>query len=433
MAKATTERKDEEASEETGAKTTRSRRRTTTKAKSTAQPKAASPRKAATSRKTSTTRKSATSRGANAKSETASDEKAEAAEDKPKAETKATSAKSGDAKESSTKEPDTEASNKADDTKANTKTTSAEGSKNTDDANAVGPDGIDMFPPLVLEIDGEKITFDMDDPDLPKAIEKRQFSASNYPYKKRMRKKEYEPALAALQAELVKLQAWMLETGERVMVVFEGRDAAGKGGTIKVIREFLNPRHAPIVALTAPTKTEQGQWYYQRYVEHFPTTGELVMFDRSWYNRGVVEPVMGYCTMPEHRHFLDHTPGFERQVAADGIHLFKFWLNIGRETQIKRFHDRRHNKLKVWKLSPNDVNSLHRWDDYTAARDRMIEATHIPEAPWTVVRANDKRRARINLMRSLLSRIDYAGRDDKAIGKVDTSIVGDGMSMFGGK
>ena len=299
-----------------------------------------------------------------------------------------------------------------------------------DENTGVGPDGIDMFPELVIPVGDQKIAFDIDHPKLPEAIEERQFTAGNYPYDKKLKRKHYERDLAKLQAELVKMQAWMQESGNRLMVVFEGRDAAGKGGTISRIREFLNPRSARIVALTAPTKTEQGQWYYQRYIEHFPTTGEFVMFDRSWYNRGVVEPVMGYCTMPEHVHFLEHTPGFERQVTADGIQLFKFWLNIGRETQIKRFHERRHNKLKVWKLSPNDVKSLHRWDDYTAARNRMIEATHIPEAPWTVVRANDKRRARLNVMRSLLSRIDYEGRDDEAIGEIDPVIVGEGMSLF---
>ena len=314
--------------------------------------------------------------------------------------------------------------------------TKAEG-QSGDDMNeetpeGVGPDGIDMFPELVIPIGDEKVAFDIDNPELPAEIEERQFLAGDYPYGKRLKKKRYERDLAALQYEFVKLQSWMRESGARVIAVFEGRDAAGKGGTIRVIREFLNPRHAPIVALTAPTKTEQGQWYYQRYIEHFPTAGELVMFDRSWYNRGVVEPVMGYCSMPEHLHFLDHTPGLERQIVADGIYLFKFWLNIGRETQIKRFHDRRHNRRKIWKLSPNDVKSIHRWDDYTAARNRMIEATHIPEAPWTVVRANDKRRARLNLMRSLLNRVPYEGRDDDAIGEIDPAIVGEGMEFFRG-
>ena len=296
-----------------------------------------------------------------------------------------------------------------------------------------GPDGIDMTPVIEMEVDGEVRHIDIDEPELPDWVADRQFTAAGYPYDKRMKRSHYESRLAKLQMELVKMQGWMKETGQRVIAVFEGRDAAGKGGTIRVINEYLNPRNARVVALTAPTETERGQWYYQRYVEHFPTSGELVTFDRSWYNRGVVEPVMGYCTMEEHLHFLKHTPGFERQVTADGIHLIKFWLNIGRETQIKRFHDRRHEPLKMWKLSPNDVKSLNRWDDYTQARDRMIEATHTEHAPWLVVKANDKRRARINAIRSLLLRVPYEGRDEKAIGKVDDAIVGIGPKALSDK
>ena len=299
-----------------------------------------------------------------------------------------------------------------------------------EEKSGAGGDGIDMAPPVALDVDGEKRTLDIDDPKLPDWIEDRQFSSGGYPYDKRLKKRKYEAALEALQGEMVKMQGWLRDSDERLILVFEGRDAAGKGGMIRVMREYLNPRHARIVALGVPTDREQGQWYYQRYIEHFPTEGELVMFDRSWYNRGVVEPVMGYCTMPQHKHFLEHTPGFERQVAADGIRLVKFWLNIGRETQIKRFHDRRHNPLKIWKLSPNDVKSLNRWDDYTAARDRTLEATHLKEAPWIVVRANDKRRARLNAMRALLTRIPYEGKDEKAIGKVDRKIVGEGPSIL---
>ena len=291
-------------------------------------------------------------------------------------------------------------------------------------------DGIDMAPEVIIEVEGEKRTLDIDDPELPDWVEERQFSSGGYPYDKRLKRKHYEAELESLQGEMVKMQGWLRDSGERLVLVFEGRDAAGKGGMIRVMREYLNPRHARIVALGVPTDREQGQWYYQRYIEHFPTSGELVMFDRSWYNRGVVEPVMGYCTLPQHKHFLQHTPGFERQVAADGIRLLKFWLNIGRETQIKRFHDRRHNPLKMWKLSPNDVKSLNRWDEYTAARDRTIAATHIAEAPWIVVRANDKRRARVNAMRALLSRVPYEGKDEDAIGRIDDAIVGEGPNML---
>ena len=293
-------------------------------------------------------------------------------------------------------------------------------------APGAGPDGIDMTPEIEMRVGGEVRTLDIDEPELPDWVEDRQFTAGGYPYSKRLKRSHYEKRLEPLQMELVKMQGWLQDSGERVIAVFEGRDAAGKGGTIRVATEYLNPRHTRVVALGAPTETERGQWYYQRYVEHFPTSGELVVFDRSWYNRGVVEPVMGYCTMEQHRHFLEHTPGFERQLTADGIHLVKFWLNIGRETQIKRFHDRRHEPLKIWKLSPNDVKSLNRWDEYTAARDRMIEATHTRFAPWTVVRANDKRRARLNAIRHLLLSVPYEGRDEGAIGEVDDKIVGTG-------
>ena len=293
-----------------------------------------------------------------------------------------------------------------------------------------GPDGIDMFPPIEIKIGRKKHTLDIDDPDLPEWVSEQQFKSGDYPYSKRMKSKHYEKSLEALQLELVRMQGWLKDSGQRVIVIFEGRDAAGKGGTIERITENMNTRSARTVALPAPTEREQGQWYYQRYVNHFPTAGEIVIFDRSWYNRGVVEPVMGYCTPDEQQHFLEHTPGFERQIAADGIHLIKFWLNIGRETQIKRFHDRRHNPLKMWKLSPNDVKSLGRWNEYTEARDRMISATDIEEAPWTVVRANDKRRARINAIRFLLHTLPYEGKDKEAIGKVDTKIVGRGMEMI---
>ena len=291
-------------------------------------------------------------------------------------------------------------------------------------------DGVDMAPEVTLTIDGEKRTLDIDDPNLPDWVTDNQFTAGDYPYEERLKRKKYEEQLDALQRELVKMQGWLQSKGGRMIAIFEGRDAAGKGGTISRVRENLNPRTARIVALPAPDETEQGQWYYQRYIRHFPTSGEMVLFDRSWYNRGVVEPVMGYCTMPEHHHFLEQTPGFEAQLTADGIHLMKFWLNIGRETQIKRFHDRRHDPLKMWKLSPNDIKSLNRWDDYTAARDRTIEATNIRQAPWIVVRANDKRRARVNLIRALLDRVPYEGKDTETIGEMDDRIVGEGLDVL---
>ena len=208
----------------------------------------------------------------------------------------------------------------------------------------------------------------------------------------------------------------MQETGKRVIAVFEGRDAAGKGGSISVLHEFLNPRTARNVALSKPSDVERGQWYFQRYIEHFPTTGELVSFDRSWYNRGGVEPVMGFCTPEQHRAFLHDTPEFEKMIVEEGIVFFKFWLNIGRETQLKRFHDRRHSPVKYWKLSGIDIIGMQKWDDYTAARDTMISTTHTAHAPWTVIRMNDKRRGRLEVLRHILSNVDYKGKDRDAIG-----------------
>ncbi|WP_136659899.1 polyphosphate kinase 2 [Nitratireductor sp. XY-223] len=281
-----------------------------------------------------------------------------------------------------------------------------------------------------LVIDGRKRRFDIDDTDLPGWVKKKALGSENYPYDDKLDKDDYQDQLEALQLELVKVQSWLKESGERVIVVFEGRDAAGKGGSIGVTRAYMNPRTARIVALPKPTERERGQWYYQRYVDHFPTTGEFVLFDRSWYNRAGVEPVMGFCSENEHRRFLAETPDFERMPVHDGIHLFKFWLNIGREMQLERFHDRRHNPLKVWKLSPMDIASLNKWDDYTKMRNMMLEHTHSNHAPWAVVRANDKRRARLNLLRHILSTLPYDGRDRGAIGEIDDRILGFGPEFL---
>ena len=218
--------------------------------------------------------------------------------------------------------------------------------------------------------------FDIDDPKLPDWLDKRALRSGGYPYDKKMDWDEFKKTLEELQIELVKLQAWMQKTGNRVLALFEGRDAAGKGGTIAALREYMNPRNARSVALTKPTETEHGQWYYQRYVSQFPTSGELVTFDRSWYNRAGVEPVMGFCTPEQHAQFLKETPRFEKMIVNEGIHFFKFWIDIGRETQLKRFHDRRHSPLKNWKFSPMDVAGMNKWDDYTAKRDLMFERTH---------------------------------------------------------
>lgn len=281
-----------------------------------------------------------------------------------------------------------------------------------------------------LKIDGERRSFDIDDPVLPDWVADGAFSSDNYPYDKKLKRKVYEKTLEALQVELVKVQSWLGDTDNRVIAVFEGRDAAGKGGSIGATRAYMNPRSARIVALPKPTETERGQWYYQRYVDHFPTSGEFVLFDRSWYNRAGVEPVMGFCTPDQHQHFLEETPHFERMPVKAGIHLFKFWLNIGQEMQLKRFHDRRHSRLKSWKLSPMDIASLNKWDEYTEKRDLMLAATHSDHAPWTVVRSNDKRRARINVIRTILTALPYSGKDEAAIGEIDRSIVRQGPGTF---
>ncbi|MCB1386969.1 MAG: polyphosphate kinase 2 [Nitratireductor sp.] len=285
------------------------------------------------------------------------------------------------------------------------------------------PLNIPDAPVVELDIDGIQRSFDLDDPALPDWVKDEAFASDGYPYGKKLGRRKYEKTLYALQAELVKVLFWLQESGGRVMAVFEGRDAAGKGGTINAIRANLNPRHARVVALSKPSDTEQGQWYFQRYVDHFPTRGEIVLFDRSWYNRAGVEPVMGFCTPEQHAKFLAETPIFEKMITGEGIHFFKFWLTIGQEMQLKRFHDRRHDPVKVWKLSPIDIKALAKWDAYALARDQMFTATHSAYAPWTIVRSNDKRRARINVIRAILHALPYDGKDERVIGEIDPQIV----------
>lgn len=281
-----------------------------------------------------------------------------------------------------------------------------------------------------LRLAGVERVFDIDDPELPAWIDDRSLTAGGYPYDKKLDKDEYEEQLETLQIELVKLQAWMQATGSRVMILFEGRDAAGKGGTINAVRQNMNPRSARNVALPKPTETERGQWYYQRYVAHFPTAGEFVTFDRSWYNRAGVEPVMGFCTPEQHENFLEHTPDFEKMIVNEGINFFKFWLDIGQETQLERFHERRHSPLRNWKFSPIDVAGMTKWDDYTKMRDVMFERTHTPHAPWIIARGNDKRRCRLEVIRRILRTLSYDGRDMQAIGKPDSRIIGDGPGFL---
>lgn len=252
----------------------------------------------------------------------------------------------------------------------------------------------------------------------------------SYPYRTRMRRTTYEKEKAKLQIELLKVQSWVKECGQKIVALFEGRDAAGKGGTIKRFMEHLNPRGARVVALEKPSETERGQWYFQRYIERLPTNGEIVFFDRSWYNRAGVERVMGFCQPHEYLQFMRQTPELERMLVNSGIHLFKFWFSVSRDEQLRRFISRRDDPLKHWKLSPVDIQSLDRWDDYTAAKNDMFFHTHTGDAPWTVIKSDDKKRARINCIRHFLSQLDYPNKDIKAIGTVDNLIVLQPQTQF---
>ncbi|MFW5655195.1 MAG: polyphosphate kinase 2 [Roseicyclus sp.] len=245
-----------------------------------------------------------------------------------------------------------------------------------------------------------------------------------YPYERRMDKKAYEADLEALQVELVKFHAWVRDTGQRIAVIFEGRDAAGKGGSIKRVREHLNPRVAGVVALGKPSNREAGQWYFQRYVHHLPAAGEIRLFDRSWYNRGVVEHVFGFCTAQERAAFFRQLPDFEQMMVDDGIRLTKIWLNVGRAEQLRRFLDRERDPLKQWKLSRIDVEGLSRWDAYSDAIAQTLALGHTAHAPWTVIRADDKRRARLAVIRAILAPVDYAGKKARVVGVPDPLICG---------
>ncbi len=251
-----------------------------------------------------------------------------------------------------------------------------------------------------------------------------------YPYKNLLSRKTYERQKYRLQVELLKLQAWVKEHGQRVIVIFEGRDAAGKGGTIRRFMEHLNPRGARVVALEKPTIEERGQWYFQRYVEHLPTAGEIVLFDRSWYNRAGVERVMGFCTDAEYQEFMRQAPEFERMLVRQGIHLFKFWFSVSRREQRRRFKEREVHPLKQWKLSPIDKASLDKWDDYTRAKEAMFFHTDTTDAPWIVIKSDCKKRARLNAMRYLLHRLDYRNKNAETIGPLDPLIVGRAQVVF---
>jgi polyphosphate kinase len=246
----------------------------------------------------------------------------------------------------------------------------------------------------------------------------------DYPYNERMTRDYYDHHKRLLQIELVKLQNWVKDTGQRIVIVFEGRDAAGKGGTIKRFTEHLNPRGARVVALEKPSERQRTQWYFQRYVTHLPSAGEIVMFDRSWYNRAGVERVMGFCTPEEYLEFMREAPEFERMLVHSGLNLTKFWFSVTRSEQRTRFVIRQVDPVRQWKLSPMDIQSLDKWDEYTEAKEAMFFYTDTADAPWTVVKSNDKKRARLEAIRHVLERFDYEGKDEEIVGKPDRKIIG---------
>jgi len=283
---------------------------------------------------------------------------------------------------------------------------------------------------ILLNVAGKQRSFNIHGPQLPDWIKHKALISGSYPYDKKIKRKVYQHKLTLLQIELVKLQSWLKTSGERVIVLFEGRDGAGKGSSISALRRYMNPRHVRNVALPKPDETERGQWYFQRYFRHFPTSGEFVTFDRSWYNRAGVEAVMGFANPLQVQTFLSEAPTFERLLVADGIRFFKFWLDIGQEMQLKRFHDRVHSPLKNWKFSPMDEAGITLWDEYGKAADQMIEATHSAMAPWTIVLSNDKRRAHLTIIQRILLSIPYADRDIDAIGVEDNRLIGTGPEFL---
>ena len=272
--------------------------------------------------------------------------------------------------------------------------------------------------------------FDLENPKLSKTIEDRAFGSGGYPYEKKLKRDEFERELRLLQIELVKLQYHVARSGDRIVVLFEGRDSAGKGSCIGRFQEHLNPRRARGVALSKPTETERGQWYFQRYAAEMPTAGEIVLFDRSWYNRAGVEKVMGFATPDQVADFLREAPEFEGMLVRDGIHFFKIYLDIGREMQLLRFHERRHDPLKQWKITDMDLAAIDRWDEYTHAKEEMFRFTHTAVAPWHVILANDQRRARLESIRLVLKAMAYEGKDEAVVGDADTLIVGSGHDFF---
>ena len=247
---------------------------------------------------------------------------------------------------------------------------------------------------------------------------------TQYPYQKKLSKKVYEPLYNELQVELAKMQAWAVETGQRIAIVFEGRDAAGKGGTIKRLTENLNPRNTRVVALSKPSDVEQSQWYFQRYIDHLPSAGEIVLFDRSWYNRAVVEKVFGFCTDEQREHFFQQVTQFEEMLINDNITLMKFWLNVGQGEQLKRFLDRENDILKHWKLSSIDIKGLEKWEQYSQAIQEMFDRSHTETSPWQVVRSDDKKRARLAVIQAVLNQLSYKDKNEEVLKIIDKRIYG---------
>ncbi|MFD2674031.1 polyphosphate kinase 2 [Gulosibacter bifidus] len=291
---------------------------------------------------------------------------------------------------------------------------------NAPDTYKMNPSGVPDMTPEVDEI-GELSHRKPGDPNAWR---------QGYPYQRKLSRPIYERQKRKLQIELLKLQTHIKESGEKVVIIFEGRDAAGKGGAIKRFMEHLNPRGARTVALEKPTEKESTQWYFQRYVKHLPSAGEIVLFDRSWYNRAGVERVMGYCTPKEYLEFTRSAPEFERMLVHSGIHIIKFWFSVGRAEQLSRFASRRDDPVRQWKLSPTDLASLDKWDDYTAAKEAMFFYTDTAESPWTVIKSNDKKRARLEAMRHVLSQFDYPNKDHSVVGKPDPRIVGSPRDIY---
>ncbi|PCI03911.1 MAG: polyphosphate kinase 2 [Hyphomicrobiales bacterium] len=264
----------------------------------------------------------------------------------------------------------------------------------------------------------------------PEAIRKA-FESGEYPYKRKLSRSSYEASKEKLQVELLKAQEWIKTSGEKIVLIFEGRDAAGKGGTIKRFNEHLNPRSARVVALEKPTERERSQWFFQRYISHLPVAGEMVFFDRSWYNRAGVERVMGFCTPNEYLEFMRSCPEFERMITRSGVRLFKYWFSVTQEEQRRRFKSREVDPLKQWKLSPIDRASLDKWDDYTEAKEAMFFYTDTADAPWTIVKSNDKKRARLGCMQHFLASLPYPDKDYSVIAGLDPLIVGSSADVIG--